>query len=204
MRARHFRIGKPIDPGRATIGRVQKLLGEIGRGSKGAVAAREARPLVMGWVEYVSFPEWHVEAVEAKVDTGARISALHVDSVRKLSDGRIRFEIVLHAKQRHLRVTADAKVLRRSRIRSSNGQYEERFVVPAMVRIGDVERTIEISLVSRTSMTYRMLLGRDALAGYLIDPARRDLLGGPKREVVAPRPKVRPAGKTSTKRKSKP
>ena len=140
----------------------------------------------MGWVESVAFPEWRVDAVRAKVDTGARISALHVDSIRKLTDGRIRFEIVLHRDQKHLRRTAEAKPVRRTRIKSSNGIYQERFVVPALVRIGDVERVIEVSLVSRGAMTFRMLLGRDALTGFLIDPTAHDLLGKPKRARPAP------------------
>ena len=139
-----------------------------------------ASPVVMGWAEYVSFPEWKVDAVRAKVDTGARISALHVDSVRKLMDGRIRFEIVLHLEQKHLRVTAEANILRLSRIKSSNGQFEERYIVPARVRLGVIEREIEVSLVSRPEMVFRMLLGRDALAGFLIDPIRQGLLGGPR------------------------
>lgn len=140
---------------------------------------------VMGWVEYVAFPEWHVDAVQAKVDTGARISALHVDSIRKLTDGRIRFEIVLHREQKHLCVTAEARPIRRSRIKSSNGHYQQRFVVPALVRIGAVERVIEVSLVSRGEMVYRMLLGRDALEGFLIDPTAQDLLGGPHRDELS-------------------
>lgn len=140
----------------------------------------DPNPVVMGWAEYVSFPEWKVDAVRAKVDTGARISALHVDSVRKLMDGRIRFEIVLHLEQKHLRVTAEANILRLSRIKSSNGQFEERYIVPARVRLGVIEREIEVSLVSRPEMVFRMLLGRDALAGFLIDPIRQGLLGGPR------------------------
>jgi hypothetical protein len=135
----------------------------------------------MGWVEYVSFPDWKVDAVKAKVDTGARISALHVDRIRELKDGRIRFEVVLHIRQRHLRVTAQATVLRKTRIRSSNGVYQERYVVKTPVRLGPVERTIEVSLVSRSEMVFRMLLGRDAVEGFLIDASRQCLLGPPRR-----------------------
>jgi len=135
----------------------------------------------MGWVEYVSFPAWHIHAVKAKVDTGAGISALHVDSVRELGDGRVRFEVVLHRTQRHLRATAEATVLRRSRIKSSNGLYQERLIVAARIRLGEMERDIEVSLVSRPEMVYRMLLGRRAVEGFLIDASAQCVLG------VAPR-----------------
>jgi ribosomal protein S6--L-glutamate ligase len=83
-------------------------------------------------------------------------------------------------------VTAEARPLRRSRIKSSNGHYQQRFVVPALIRIGAIERVIEVSLVSRGEMVYRMLLGRDALAGFLIDPSAQDLLGGPRRDELSP------------------
>ncbi len=156
------------------------------KASKTRAAARTAtgskpRPPAIGWAEYVSFPAWGIHAIKAKVDTGAGISALHVDSVRELGEGRVRFEVVLHRTQGHLRVTAEAPVLRRSRIKSSNGAWQERYVVAAVIRIGDVERHVEVSLVSRPDMVYRMLLGRGALHGLLIDVRSQCLLGVPKR-----------------------
>ena len=178
---------------------MKDLEGEAAAGpARRRAPGRGKTPRVMGWVEYVAFPEWNVEGVSAKVDTGARISALHVARIRKVTDGRIRFDVVLHVAQKHLCVTAESTVLRKSRIKSSNGQYQQRFVVSALIRIGDVERVIEVSLVSRPEMTYRMLLRRDALAGFLIDPSQEGLLGGPAR---APRP-ARPAA-TPRKRAQK-
>lgn len=143
---------------------------------------RIAKPrAIIGWTEYVSFPAWGIHAVKAKVDTGAGISALHVDSVRQLADGRVRFEVVLHRSQRHLRATAEAAVLRRSRIKSSNGLWQERYVIGARIRLGALERDIEVSLVSRPDMVYRMLLGRAAVAGLLIDVSAQCRLGIPRR-----------------------
>lgn len=152
------------------------------KGGRKAVARKppSARP-VIGWTEYVSFPAWGIHAVKAKVDTGAGISALHVDSIRELGDGRVRFEVVLHRTQRHLRVTAEAPVLRRSRIKSSNGAWTERYVVSAAIRLGPIERQVELSLVARPEMVHRMLLGRAALAGLLIDAGSQCVLGVPAR-----------------------
>ena len=152
--------------------------------SRGKPRPREAPVPTIGWTEYVSFPAWGIHAVKAKVDTGAGISALHVDSIRELGDGRVRFEVVLHRTQRHLRVTAEAPVLRRSRIKSSNGAWTERYVVTAFMKLGPIERKIEVSLVSRPEMVYRMLLGRGALAGLLIDAGGQCLLGVPRRARV--------------------
>lgn len=150
------------------------------RTAKTSRRVRKSRPII-GWTEYVSFPAWGIHAVKAKVDTGAGISALHVDSVRQLADGRVRFEVVLHRSQRHLRATAEAAVLRRSRIKSSNGLWQERYVVGARIRLGSLERDIEVSLVSRPDMVYRMLLGRAAVAGLLIDVSAQCRMGIPQR-----------------------
>ena len=144
-------------------------------------APRPEIPPTIGWTEYVSFPAWGIHAIKAKVDTGAGISALHVDSIRELGNGTVRFEVVLHRTQRHLRVTAEAAVLRRSRIKSSNGAWTERYVVTANMKLGPIERRIEVSLVSRPEMVYRMLLGRGALSGLLIDAGSQCLLGVPRR-----------------------
>jgi len=139
--------------------------------------AAVVRPVV-GWSEYVALPEWGIPAIRAKTDTGARSSALHVDRIEELSRGRVvRFEVVLHRQRRHRSVSVVAPVSRRARVRSSNGHYSLRVFVTTTIRIGPVERKIEISLVDREQMIYRMLLGRTALEGLLVDAGHKDLLG---------------------------
>jgi hypothetical protein len=136
---------------------------------------------VIGWYEYVDLPEWGIAGVRAKIDTGARTSALHVGAVRKQRDGRVQFDVILHRKHQHRRVTVRAHVLRRTRVRSSTGHNRIRYVVPARVRLGGVEKTIEVSLVCRDKMLFRMLLGRSAFSGdFLIDASRQCVLGVPR------------------------
>lgn len=131
-------------------------------------------PVVIGWTEYVDLPDWNVRRLRAKVDTGARSSALHVENIEDLPGGRVRFDIVLHRKLRDRHIHVTAPVTRRSRVRSSNGQTETRTFVRTTLRLGPVEREVEISLVDRGRMIHRMLLGRSALAGpFLIDVDRR-------------------------------
>lgn len=131
----------------------------------------------------MEIPAWGIRRLRAKVDTGARSSALHVENIEELPRGRVRFDVVLHRKNRDRRVHVVARITRRGRVRSSTGHYETRIFVSAPVRIGTVEREVEMSLVDRERMIFRMLLGRSALAGsFLIDPARRHLLH-PKRRV---------------------
>jgi hypothetical protein len=129
---------------------------------------------VIGWTEFVELPDWGIPRLKAKVDTGARTSALHVDSLRRLPDGRVRFEVVLHRRRADRRVTVEAPVLRQTRVRSSTGVYRRRHVVPVRIRLGHVDKVIEVSLVSRDQMIFRMLLGRSAFSGdFLIDASRQ-------------------------------
>lgn len=136
---------------------------------------------VIGWTEWVEFPDWDIPWIKAKVDTGARTSALHVDRVEDLGDGHVRFDVVLHRTRRDLRVSVEARILRRTRIRASTGVWRRRYVVPALIRLGPVTKTIEVSLVSRDKMLFRMLLGRSAFSGdFLIDASRQCLMRRPR------------------------
>lgn len=125
----------------------------------------------------MSLPQWGVEGVEAKVDTGARTSAVHVEDVKRLKGNRVFFHLVVSRKRPFVHVPVKADVLRVTRVRSSSGHVQERFVVATEVRIGPVLKRVELSLVRRDKMLCRMLLGRTALDGFLIDAGRRYELG---------------------------
>jgi len=142
---------------------------------------KRAPQTLIGWNELVDLPAWNVKRLRAKVDTGARSSALHVADLRVLLDGRVAFEIVLDRKKLHRRRHVIAPVTRVGRVRSSTGKYTRRYFVTTTLRLGPVEKTIELSLVDREEMLFRMLLGRTALSGdFVIDPARRRLATTPK------------------------
>jgi hypothetical protein len=146
------------------------------------VSVERARPTVIGYVEYVDIPAWNVRHIRAKVDTGARTSALHVEHVREVDAGHVRFDVRLHRNRSDRRVTVEAPISRRGRVRTSSGLTQVRIFVRCRVRIGHVEREIEVSLVDRASMIFRMLLGRSALThGFLVDPAKSYLVS--KREL---------------------
>jgi hypothetical protein len=136
-----------------------------------------APQLVIGFAEYVDIPEWHITRLRAKVDTGARSSALHVENIRELAGGRVRFEVRLHRRHHDRRVVVEALVTRRARVKPSNGMVHWRYFVTAHVRIGPVVEPIEMSLVDRQHMIFRMLIGRSALAHrFLVDVAKRYVL----------------------------
>jgi hypothetical protein len=134
---------------------------------------------VIGVAEYVDFPDWGVLRLRARVDTGARSSALHVENVRELSGGRVRFDVRLKKSDPGARVTVTARIARRTPVRASTGQIEPRLFVRAWIELGGREQRIEVGLVDRSAMQYRMLLGRSALQHrYLVDVTKRYALGG--------------------------
>lgn len=131
-------------------------------------------PVLIGWAELVDLPDWGIKKLRAKVDTGARSSALHVENIEELPRDWVRFDVVLHRLKRDRRIHVKAKVSRRGRVRSSSGHQEARIFVETTLRLGTVEKRVEISLVDREKMIHRMLLGRKALSGpFLIDVDRR-------------------------------
>lgn len=135
---------------------------------------------LIGWAEYVDIPEWNIKGMRAKVDTGARSSALHVENIEELPHDRVRFDVRLHRKHRDRRVTVEAPIKRRGRVRPSSGHSEQRIFVSATVRIGPTEHEMELSLVDREKMIFRMLVGRRALAHhYVVDVSKRYLVSKP-------------------------
>jgi len=144
--------------------------------------ARRAERPVIGVLERVDIPAWGVRGIDARVDTGARTSALHVDALKELGDGRVRFELGKIGKSGRRPAPVEATVARRTRVRSTSGATEARVFVTAHVVLGGAEHRIEVGLVDRSHMQHPMLLGRSALAGrFLIDPGRRYLLSARKR-----------------------
>src|SRR4051812_45882080 len=150
-----------------------------------------AQPQIIGVAEFVDFPDWGVKSLRARVDTGARTSALHVENVRLLAGSRVRFDVRLRRDDATARVTVETKVSRRTPVRSSTGQSEPRLFVKAHVRLGGREQLIEVGLVDRRHMLYRMLIGRSALERrFLVDVSRRYALG-PSVQVEPPKARAR-------------
>lgn len=140
----------------------------------------QSAALLIGWRETVAIPEWGIAAIEAKVDTGARSSAIDVSGLEELPGDRVRFQVALDRRREALSPSIETAISRRVRIRSSFGTARERLLVRARIQIGGQQKEIEIGLVPRRRMLSRMLLGRLALAGdFLVDPSRRHLFNPP-------------------------
>jgi hypothetical protein len=138
-------------------------------------------PILIGWKEYVEFPEWGLRRVKAKVDTGARTSALDVTRyvLERRAGGLVaRMELALNRRRPDRLATVETPVLRLAVVTSSDGVREERPVIEAAVRLGPVERRIRLTVTDRSGMLFPMLLGREALAGsFVVDVSRKYVLG---------------------------
>jgi hypothetical protein len=148
------------------------------------VKAPKRSKLVLGWREWVELPDLGASPIKAKIDTGARTSALHAFglSIEQI-DGAPFASFELHPIQRSDAdaVAVQCPVLDFRRIRSSNGKIETRPVIATTASVGDVSWPIEVSLTSRDAMGFRMLLGRVAVRRrFLVDPGRSFLLSRPK------------------------
>jgi len=134
-----------------------------------------APPFILGWEEWVALPELGLPAIKAKVDTGARTSALHAFFVERVGSGRrprVRFGVHPIPRRADVAIVCEAPVVDQRNVTSSNGERESRYVISTPIRIGDREWPIEITLTNRDAMSYRMLLGRQAIGeGILVDPA---------------------------------
>lgn len=123
---------------------------------------------VLGWREWVVLPELGVRGTKAKLDTGARTSALHAFRIKDFTrDGieMVRFEVHPLQRSSAAAVTVEAEVVDRRSVRNSGGVTEHRPVISTLVQIGEMEWPIEVTLTRRDEMGFRMLLGRQALRG---------------------------------------
>ena len=130
---------------------------------------------IIGWREPVTLPELGIENVAAKIDTGARTSALHAERLRFFDkDGTdwVRFHVP-HAGLEEA-VDCEAPIVDRRQIRNTSGVPEERIVVETLLRLGSRKWRIELSLADRMAMAFPLILGRTAIRGrrILVNPGR--------------------------------
>jgi hypothetical protein len=141
-------------------------------------------PVRVGWVERVALPQLGVKRLLAKIDTGARTSALHVARMRVVDAGgphrRPWLEIAIPSgSKKGLRAARVVRVHVREyvQIKGTSGRSERRPVIETKLRLGPMERRIRVTLTDRADMVYPMLVGRTALGvGVLVDPSGRRLL----------------------------
>jgi ribosomal protein S6--L-glutamate ligase len=126
--------------------------------------------LIFGWEEWVALPELGLPALKAKVDTGARTSALHADDIEVFgpaSKPKVRFTLHPIAGREDIDITCSAPLIDRREVTSSNGESEHRFVISTLLEVAGQSWPIEITLTNRSGLSSRMLLGRQAMGDHI-------------------------------------
>jgi hypothetical protein len=140
-----------------------------------------ARPVLIGWKEYVAFPDWGIRRLKAKIDTGARTSALDAAAyeVRETPAGLVA-ELWLPLSARHPERVALVRtaVLGTVVVCNSSGQRETRPLVETTLSLGGLSKRIRLTVTNRAGMLFRLILGRKALEGdFVVDVSGKYLCG---------------------------
>ncbi len=138
---------------------------------------------VIGWREWLSLPELGIAHIKAKVDTGARTSALHTFELEPYQDqdiAMVRFLVHPWQDRDDVIIECHAPILEQRWVTDSGGHREQRFVIVSPLQLGDQSWPVELTLTNRDSMKFRMLLGRTAMRRrFVVDPALSYQLGTP-------------------------
>ena len=148
--------------------------------SRKARKRRSKTCLLLAGVNGLRSPDFGIDAIKAKIDTGARTSAIHAFDIRPFTERGVPWvSFVLRPEQRHRNpsIECSAPVVDERKIRSSNGEAERRYVIETEAYLGETVWTIELSLTNRDELGFRMLLGREAVRRqFLVDPDRSYLI----------------------------
>lgn len=143
----------------------------------------DSSPILIGWREWAAFPDLHIRSIKAKIDTGARTSALHafqVDTYQE--DGKTKVRFALHPRQKSTKkiITCISDLIDTRWVTDSGGHREQRHVILTNLMLGNKCWPIEVTLTCREDMRFRLLLGRSALSDhYHVNSAASYLLGKP-------------------------
>lgn len=129
---------------------------------------------IIGWREWISLPDLELPPVKAKIDTGARTSALHaffIDPYKKGKQQWIRFGIHPQQQSHEIAIECDAPVKDRRIVSDSGGHKQRRYVIETKMKIGQTIFNAELTLTNRDNMKFRMLLGRTAMTErFVVNP----------------------------------
>lgn len=144
--------------------------------------------VILGSEEWCSFPELGIPAIKARVDSGAKTSALHAINIApfvKNDTNWVKFDI--NPIQNNVRtiIHCEAPLIDKRIVKSSSGFREQRYVIQTTLKLGNETWNIEMTLTNRDSMGFRMLLGREAMMGrVIVDPEKQYLLEAPSEELL--------------------
>ncbi len=163
--------------------------------SKSAKKKTAAPKKKIGWREWARLPDLKIDRIKAKIDSGARTSALHAFRVTPFTkDGGAYVRFFVHPVQRRRKpeVACVARIIDERRVTDSGGNAQDRYVIRTTLKLGKSSWPIELTLSNRDSMGFRFLIGRQAIRRrYVVDPGRSYVTGKKKKAAkVKKRPKA--------------
>lgn len=137
---------------------------------------------VIGWKEWFGLDCLGLPAIKGKIDTGAKTSSLHAFNIESFYIEDVEYvKFYIHPLQKNKKIVRScvARVVEHRMVSDSGGKKEKRFVIKSDLRIGEEKIRIELTLANRDTMTFRMLLGREAikLAKMQVDPSKAFVQG---------------------------
>ena len=143
----------------------------------------ERPPTLIGWREWIGLPGLGIRAIKAKVDTGARTTALHAVDIHRTehADGTHWLAFTVPAGNGHDVLRVEAPMVEEREIRNTSGVPDPRPVIRTALSIDRRRWPIEITLADRTEMGFDVILGRTAIRrrGLLVNPGRSFLAHPP-------------------------
>lgn len=125
---------------------------------------------IIGNVETIALNDFNTSNIEAKIDTGAKYSALHCTYIKQNNETMVEFTPL------YSNITYTKKILKTVNIKSSNGQIEKRCIIDSIITINNKSYPILFSLTNRNSMQYKILIGTDFLKNrFLVDVGKQIL-----------------------------
>ncbi len=137
--------------------------------------------LVIGWREWLSLPDLGIRKIKAKIDTGARTSSLHAFDIKEFEVGKktyVSFKVHPIQRDNSRVIKSEAELVAKRKVKNSGGKVTLRPVIITTINIGGMTWDIELTLINRDEMGFRMLLGREAVRGHLlVNPGNSYILG---------------------------
>ena len=148
----------------------------------------------LGWREWLALPALGIVSIKAKIDTGARSSALHVEALETFHEGgvlHVRFAVRVRRRGDQL-VACRAQVSDRRRVTDSGGHESERWFIRTDIVLAGQRFSADMNLSDRRSMLFPLLIGRSTLDGrFNVDPALSYTCPRPVREAPVPCPPLK-------------
>ncbi len=132
----------------------------------------------VGWKEYGALPDLGIDRIHIKIDTGARTSAIHTTRHKVFHKGKklwVKFTTAPYQDDDDTTLDCEMPVKDQRTVTSSNGHKSDRVVIETKLVLGGVERNIELTLICRKKMKFRMLLGRQAMQDMVVIPEKSHL-----------------------------